>query len=243
MEGKTVMTIDYIGHSGFLVETDRALFLFDYFRGGLSLLDGRSGEKPLFVFVSHAHPDHFNPDIFSLSAIRSNVKYLLSFDLRNDPSIPADADAMYLDADADYTIPGLGRVRTLLSTDEGVAFLADTGKETIFHAGDLHWWDWPGEDPEWLSGQKRVFQSEVAMLAGTRPDIAFLVLDDRLEEHYAEGMAWFLSVCAPAYALPMHYSPDSGVVERFLAEWDPANCGTKILNTENQNHWEIQGGR
>ncbi len=233
------MIIDYIGHSGFLIETERQLLLFDYFRGDLSPLDGKPAEKPLFIFVSHAHPDHFNPEIFSLADRGWCAKYLLSFDLRGNPAVPSDADTVYLDADADYEIPELGRVQTLRSTDEGVAFLAETGTETIFHAGDLHWWDWPGEDTEWLDEQKRVFQAEIGTLAGTRPDVAFLVLDDRLEENYAEGMAWFLSVCAPKYALPMHFSPDTDVVDRFLAARRPQKQDTQILNTAKQNHWEL----
>ena len=234
------MTVDLIGHSGFLVETERQLLLFDYFCGDLSPFNRKPADKPLFVFVSHAHPDHFNPEIFSLAGKGRRVKYLLSIDLRGNSSVPPDADAVYLDAGKDEVIPGLGRVRTLRSTDEGVAFLVETGAETVFHAGDLHWWDWPGEDPEWLGEQKRVFQAEIGRLAGTRPDVAFLVLDDRLEENYAEGMAWFLSVCAPRYALPMHFSPGSDVVDRFLAEWSAEGRDTQILHTAKQTHWELQ---
>ena len=61
------LSIDYLGHSGFFVETDRALMLFDYFRGDISFISRRQDDKPLYVFVSHAHRDHFNPAIFALS--------------------------------------------------------------------------------------------------------------------------------------------------------------------------------
>ena len=79
-------------------------------------------------------------------------------------------------------------------------------------------------------------------LSGKRIDAAFVVLDDRLEETYAEGMAWFLSVCRPAYVLPMHFWNDRSVVERFLAK--PGVCGpeTRILNTARETHWELQTG-
>ena len=233
------MIIDYLGHSGFLVETEQQLLLFDYYRGDLSLLDNNLSDKPLFVFVSHAHPDHFNPEIFSLAGQGRQVKYLLSFDLQGHPAIPQDTDVSYLDTDQDYVVPGLGIVQTLRSTDEGVAFLTRTGTETVFHAGDLHWWDWPGEDPDWLSEQKQVFQAEVGKLAGVRLDAAFLVLDDRLEENYAEGMAWFLSVCAPKYALPMHFWKDRDIVDRYLSCYAGASPDTQILNTAKQTHWEI----
>lgn len=236
------MKIDYLGHSGFLVETDSALLLFDYERGNLSPLDRKPVEKPLFVFVSHAHADHFNPKIFSLADGGRPVQYILSFDLKTDPAAKRRTDAVYADADATYEIAGLGTVQTLRSTDEGVAFLVTTPDGTVFHAGDLNWWDWPGEDPEWLAEQKTVFQREIGKLSGKRIDAAFVVLDDRLEENYAEGMAWFLSVCRPAYVLPMHFWNDRSVVEQFLAQ--PGVCGpeTRILNTARETHWELQTG-
>lgn len=59
--------IDYLGHSGFFVETDSILLLFDYYYGDLSFLREKPNDKPLFVLVSHAHGDHFNPEIFSLA--------------------------------------------------------------------------------------------------------------------------------------------------------------------------------
>ena len=50
------MKITYIHHSAFLVETESAYLLFDYFQGKLPEF---SEEKPLYVFASHRHPDHF----------------------------------------------------------------------------------------------------------------------------------------------------------------------------------------
>ena len=231
------MKIDYLGHSGFLVETDSALLLFDDSRGDLSPLDRKPGDKPLFVFVSHAHGDHFNPKIFALAEGTRPVKYILSFDLRGNGAVREGADILFADADAAYEIDGLGTVRTLLSTDEGVAFLIITQKETVFHAGDLNWWDWPGEDPEWLAEQETVFQREIGKLAGQRIDAAFVVLDDRLEENYAKGLSWFLSVCRPSYVLPMHFWKDRSVIDRFKALPDAARA--EILDTAKETSWNL----
>lgn len=231
------MIIDYLGHSGFLVETERQLLLFDYYRGDLSLLAEKPADKPLFVFVSHAHPDHFNPAVFALSG--RPVHYLLSFDLRASRDVPPGPGVTWLEADETRVIPGLGTVRTLLSTDEGVAFLVETGEETLFHAGDLHWWDWAGEDPDWLADQERLFKREVGTLTGVGIDAAFLVLDDRLEQNYARGMAWFLQRCRPRYALPMHFWSDKTVIDRFRAMPGATPPDTRILDTANETHWEL----
>ena len=237
------MKIDYLGHSGFLAETESALLLFDYSLGDLSVLERKANEKPLFVFVSHAHADHFDPRIFSLGKGDRSVKYILSCDLKGNASVNDRADILFTDADGTYEVPELGTVQTLLSTDEGVAFLVSTPHGTLFHAGDMNWWDWIGEDPEWLAWQKDVFQREIGKLAGVQIDAAFVVLDDRLEENYAEGLSWFLSVCRPSYVLPMHFWKDPSVVERFKALPGTWSAETEILDTAKETHWEIRSGR
>ena len=237
------MILDYLGHSGFLAETGNAFLLFDVSRGDLSPLLRRGEGKPLFVFVSHAHGDHFSPAVFSLRGQGRPVRYLLSFDLRGNPAVPPDADVRYLEADASVEIPELGRVRCLRSTDEGVAFLVSTPEAVLFHAGDLNDWDWPGEDPQWLREQKALFRQEIGTLAGERIDAAFAVLDDRLEENCTCGISGLLSVCRPRYLLPMHFWKDGSVVGRLKRECSCLLAGTTLLDTSKETHWEIETGR
>lgn len=231
--------IDYLGHSGFFAETDRVLLLFDYYHGDLSFLNEKPNEKPLFVFVSHAHGDHFNPEIFSLADTRPRTKYLLSFDIKGNPAVPKNRDVRYFDADRTYEIDGLGTVMTLLSTDEGVAFVVKTTGATLFHAGDLHWWDWPGEDPEWLAEQEAVFRREIRKLVGIPIDIAFAVLDDRLEDNFGKGLEHIMLNLHPRYVLPMHYWKDRSVVDRFRELPVCKESDSTMLDTTKETHWEL----
>ena len=57
------MKVTYLNHSGFLLEWKNSYFLFDYYKGELPELNS---EKDVFVFCSHSHHDHFNPEIFSI---------------------------------------------------------------------------------------------------------------------------------------------------------------------------------
>lgn len=239
-EGRVIalpVIIDYLGHSGFLVETDSALLLFDYYKGDISPLKQKTAGKPLFIFASHAHSDHFNPDIFSFTEFNSRVSYILSSDIKKKAGKTGDKDILFADAGKTYEAEGLGTIRTLLSTDEGVAFLVNTGGISIFHSGDLHFWDWPGEDPEWLAWQEETFCREIKRIAGTPVDIAFTVLDDRLLENFDRGMDLFLNLVRPRYALPMHFWHDRGVVNRFMELHQYP--GTVIEDTAAENHWEI----
>lgn len=72
------MTVTYIGHSGFLLETEDAYFLFDYFEGTIPEL---KNNKSIIVFSSHRHHDHFNPEIFELIKIYPDIHYVLSYDI------------------------------------------------------------------------------------------------------------------------------------------------------------------
>ncbi len=50
------MQITRIFHSGFLVETAKRYFIFDYYKGELPKLNP---DKPVYVFASHGHQDHY----------------------------------------------------------------------------------------------------------------------------------------------------------------------------------------
>ena len=57
------MQITRIFHSGFLVETAKRYFIFDYYKGELPKLNP---DKPVYVFASHGHQDHYEPKVFEL---------------------------------------------------------------------------------------------------------------------------------------------------------------------------------
>lgn len=59
-----IRRVIYIHHSGYYIELDTCQLLFDYCEGSLQML---KTEKPLIVFASHSHGDHFSPEIFRLS--------------------------------------------------------------------------------------------------------------------------------------------------------------------------------
>ena len=151
--------------------------------------------------------------------------------------MPDGLDISYLDADKEYSVEGLGSVRTLVSTDEGAAFLVSSPNAVLFHAGDLNWWNWPGEDEAWLNEQERVFKREIAKIADAPIDAAFIVLDDRLEENYDSGMKYFLSVCRAKCVLPMHFTRGESSVQRFMK--DTPDASAIILDTSRKTHFDI----
>ena len=248
---KRKITVDYLGHSGFLVETQSCLMLFDYFRGDLAILDEKPADKPLICFVSHAHRDHYNPAVFELAGGGRPVHYVLSFDIRGHvPEEYGDGSGCSLtfcDADRTYRIPVPGiTVETLLSTDQGVAFFVETGDEVIYHAGDLNWWIWEGDSEEVLDEQETIYKGELARIGDRRIDAAFVVLDDRLKDHGPDGMEYFLSACQADYIFPMHFWEDKAMVSRFVESLaagpsaaDECRINPRIFDTTEEHHWEL----
>lgn len=217
------MKITYIGHSGFAVELAGCALLFDYFEGAMPSF---APEKPLYVFASHAHRDHFNFDIFKLSGLHPDVTYILSRDIRRKWSasgfarrgVPQTAQEalVFLGAHEQKRL-GTLCVETLDSTDAGVAFLVSAEGKTIFHAGDLNDWVWEEESPEENRAMTARFRTEVARLAGRHIDAAFLVLDLRQEADFACGFDYFMRHTETARAYPMHFWKDFSVFGRLRA--------------------------
>ena len=71
------MKVTYLNHSGFLVETETKVLLFDYYTEGARKVyfDPKDyPEKDIFVFVSHAHEDHYDRRILDWCSMCSPMK-------------------------------------------------------------------------------------------------------------------------------------------------------------------------
>ena len=158
------MKITYIHHSGVSVETEHAVLLFDYFKGQLPAWDEK---KPLFVFASHFHEDHYSPVIFELLEDREDVHYILSKDIRGRRIPPRAEEKIRFVKPGEVFASAADRegitlrVQTYKSTDEGVAFWVTADGQEIYHAGDLNNWWWEGEDKAWNHNMAANYRREV----------------------------------------------------------------------------------
>ena len=126
------MRVTYIGHSGFSVELESHILLFDYYEGTMPEFDPA---KKLLVFASHSHPDHFNREILKLADVYPDVEYIFPKDIRIAKKEQRESEHFMRKRD-EITV-GDTKVKSLCSTDEGVAFLVRCEDRIIYHAGDL----------------------------------------------------------------------------------------------------------
>ncbi|MDO4315302.1 MAG: MBL fold metallo-hydrolase [Oscillospiraceae bacterium] len=239
------MRVTFLAHSGFLVEMPSVTLLFDWWKGELPAL--RPG-GPLLVFASHHHEDHFKPEIFILDDGRE-VRFLLGKDARLSPRNRARWGVSDATAAKCVTLGGGRRlepvpgvtVETLPSTDEGVAFLVTADGRTVFHAGDLNWWHWTGEDVSWNMQMALHFKEYTKPLQGRHIDLAMLPLDPRLGEDGFLGPRHFLELASIRHFLPMHQWEDFSFTDRFLAKF-PGFAAQTIPVTANGQVFALDMG-
>ena len=225
------MKVTYIYHSGFAVELEEHIFLFDYFKGSLPRFDG---EKQLVVCASHFHQDHFSPEVLNLREQYDNILYIFSKDIKRlIPKEQQGADMVFVKKRDLFEGEGF-RVQTLRSTDEGVAFLIESEGKTIYHAGDLNWWHWEEESDKYNAVMKRAYQQELLALEGREIDAAFVVLDPRQEEQFFWGFDWFMRHMETRHAFPMHMWDDYGVCDRLAVKEEAGPYKDKVHRIERE---------
>ena len=68
------MKITHIYHSGFVIELDRTVLIFDWYEGELPQFDP---DKKVYVFVTHGRADHYSPRIWSILDKYREIYYIL----------------------------------------------------------------------------------------------------------------------------------------------------------------------
>ena len=204
------MKVTFILHSGYFVELDSCCLLFDYYQGEIP-----RSQKPLYVFASHHHEDHFSPEVFKEARPGRQVHFILSSDIFQS-RVPEELRemALFVKPYETYELEGL-RLATLKFTDDGVAFLIECGGRRFYHAGDLNCWVWEGA-PKWQNDQmKEAYKNELKLLEGKAIDVAFVPLDPRQDADFDLGMRYFFEAAGAEHVFPMHMWGDYTVVPLF----------------------------
>jgi L-ascorbate metabolism protein UlaG (beta-lactamase superfamily) len=179
------MKVTYLYHSGFLVETAAAAYLFDYIKGDLPALPAG---LPLYVFASHSHRDHYVEAIYR-KPIAGRVKnYILAMEIASHPDedphrrrgyeeykdkilLIGPHETLYLDGDASTVNAGAH----LSDTGAGAGAAAGAGSDDACSA--------PAE-----SGNSAI---RVQTLLSTDEGVAFCVYDPEGAIYHAGDLHWW----------------------------------------------------
>ena len=103
----------------------------------------------------------------------------------------------------DYSFETL-QIKTLKSTDAGVAFLVETEGVKIYHAGDLNLWAWAEADELYNKRMEQLYCMQIDRIKDEKIDVAFVPLDSRQEAHAYGGLDYFRKIVVADHIFPMH---------------------------------------
>lgn len=234
--------IYYIYHSGFAIKTKNHFLIFDYYKEplqsdkkhkGVDILSPENirDMNNILVFASHSHEDHFNSSILNWEEYNHNIKYIFSKDIvinKHKPSysfMEEGEERLY----EDFYVKAYG------STDIGISFLVKVDGLTIFHAGDLNWWQWKEDSLEEQALAEAAFKAQIEKLKVEKSiDIAFFPVDPRLQESYYKGGEYFTKEIHPNLLIPMHFGNDVAITGKFAERMRKQNINVVEINYSGQ---------
>ncbi len=222
-----MIRLTYIFHSGFLLETDSCILVFDYWMdpaGVVRRCINRAQTKSVYVFASHFHEDHFTREIFTWKEENpnSNYTYILSKDIlkrrrakKEDVDVWLAKGGIWEDERIKVTATG--------SNDSGVSWIVEVDGKQIFHAGDLCNWyarflvgpnpdqkiysEEFGENFNPVTEEKR-FLGELKDIRKITDsfDIVMFPVDGRIGNGYTIGARQFIDRFKVGILIPMHFT-------------------------------------
>ena len=243
------MKVTYIHHSAFCVEVAGMALVFDYYRGDgvpFCKYHGTLPEFPehtqVYVFSSHSHRDHFDVETLGWCRRYPKIHYIFAKEAKKklgNRILQQFGDGVkeritYVKPGGRWDIGGI-QVETLTSTDIGVAFVVTAAGKVIYHAGDLHWWKWEGEPEDFNDYQEKTYQEQIGKLSGRKVDLAFVVLDPRLEKNQFLGIGYFMEHVQAAYVVPMHLWKQYGLIQEYKDLKKSQKERDKIIQMDHEN--------
>ncbi len=245
------MYITYLLNSGFMLQTERTLLVFDYFMDPAGAVDRAvdAGEfDHLYFFASHAHEDHFDNRIRIYAP--HVTRYIFSRDIQRTKRarvFPPES-ITYMKKYSEWEDDTL-RVRSFDSTDVGISFLVELKASgfRIFHAGDFNWWHWEGDTGENQKLAENAFRKQMKQLKGLEADLAFFPVDGRLEGSSEKGAKAFLAETDMKVLTAMHrvgyprWEPSPGFFDehRPIPVWAPTDPGESVFYEEEKHGIEL----
>ena len=218
------MTLTYIFHSGFVLETEKCLLVFDYWLDPEHIMTDilNKNSKPVYVFSSHFHEDHFTKEIFEWRKLYPSTmfRYILSKDIvRHRRAKKDDADVWM--AKGAVWEDDVVKVYATGSNDSGVSWVIDCCDKWIFHAGDLNNWYAKFLADENTSGiilskefmlvnpekDEKRYLGELKDIAKitTHFDLVMFPIDARIGNGYTRGGRQFIERFDTKMFVPMHF--------------------------------------
>lgn len=250
------MQVIFIHHSCFLIEADQKVFIFDYFGGekvnGFHFhgkIPDYQPDTPIYMFASHNHADHFDPEILNWAKKYTNIHYILSKDIelnaRKLKKMNIDPEVLnavtWVVPHHTYRIDDL-TIETLKSSEtgvtsrtNGVAFYVTSNGISLFHSGDLGDWVWEGVGELMNGRMTRNFRSEIHKISGKPINLAFVPMDPRQGENMYRSVDYVLNNTNAEYIFPMHMWQNYQGILEYKKRISNRSMAERIIDITREN--------
>lgn len=225
------MQLTYIFHSGFAIETETCLLVFDCWLDPSGVMERLlPSPKPLYVLVSHFHEDHFSRGILRWRDRHPTVTYLFSKDILKYRRAKKEEADVWMAKGSVWQDTRV-RVQALGSNDSGVSWVVEVEGRRIFHAGDLN--NWYARFLTDENADETVFSKECSTFIHPRQeekrylgelkdirkvaehfDVVLFPVDGRIGNGYTRGARQFIERFSVGLFVPMHF-----VASGFQSAW------------------------
>jgi len=227
--------IRYLYHCGYLVETASHILVFDYWEplddtNDLDLSQGVIDAavltgKPVRVFVSHSHSDHWDPVVLTWREHVEDIVFLFGWEQEPAKDVIGLAAPRASYSDEDLI------VHTVNSHHSGVpesAFLVQIDGLVIFFGGDYQ--GKPARGAESQAAADMVYLREAAELGDTPVDIVFI------GAWLGGSNITILEGLAPRVVFPMHDGGKESEYLDYAAECHDADWSFEVQCPERRGH-------
>lgn len=223
----------YLGHSGWAIQTQSRLLIFDYTEEAepaatRSLGNGYIDPQEIrnlsvVVFISHAHRDHWDPRVLEWEETIPDITYVFGWRPEergpqgDEDGTPRGAEHLFCDFERQELIIGSMRVRTIVHDFDGIpeaAFVVDLDGITLFHSGDH------GNGPPPF---RQAFVENLEYVAEVAPEIDLAFIPMWGEESFV------VTTLRPMYTFPMHDLGREHQYARFAARAEAEGLPTEVV--------------
>ena len=222
--------LTFVFHSCFILETATTAVIFDFFRDTTNNAVARfvqKSNKHVYFVNSHAHPDHFSKALFDIDAPESDIKIILSRDIKIKLSEEQRARVThFIKLNEVYHDENI-RLTACPSTDVGCSFAVEVEDVTAYHSGDNNNWYLVDEmDDEKLNFMERCFLAAVDDISQrfSHFNVVMFPVDPRLGDEIYRGPRQFLDRIHADYFSPMHLWGDYDIPAKTAVALKQYGC-------------------
>lgn len=215
------MHVEYINKNGYIVETKRAVYVFDYVDGRLPAAYLRNS-KPLLFFVSNKDDAHYSQSVFSysktvvLSYDVDVIPYSKVFKMKHD-------DMLHL---------GFAKVFAIQVPSGGLSYIIKEVDTTLLYASHLSLYALDDGNKLTPAYEKELFFNAVKLIKAYEPfDIAILEVNSDLGDRHVDGLEYILDRIEVGHVFPTNFNE----LDPFIA-WHQTNNKFKFYQPKFTNH-------